>query len=207
MKPRGFTLIELLIVVAIIGILAAVAIPNFMAAQTRAKVSRVKADLQAIKTALLEYEIDHEEIPGTRGPNPKRIVDCATRWNLTCLTTPIAYLSNPVFEEPFNKQQGGSPYPNYYQYWCSKRPERWKGDFMPDEFIASFLPNQIDNRPPREPQNPSIRAEKWILCSVGPSGTWASIWWTAAPFVSYDPTNGLMSVGIIWGSDISFQQN
>jgi len=49
---RGFTLIELMIVVAIIGILAAIAIPNFMRFQARARQSEAKANLKAIFTAV-----------------------------------------------------------------------------------------------------------------------------------------------------------
>src|SRR5260221_3715617 len=56
---RAFTLIELLIVVAIIAILAAIAVPNFLEAQTRAKVSRVKADMRTLGTAMEQYNVDY----------------------------------------------------------------------------------------------------------------------------------------------------
>ncbi len=54
-KEKGFTLIELMIVVAIIGILAAIAIPNFMNYQCKAKQSEAKSNLGAIRTAQEAY--------------------------------------------------------------------------------------------------------------------------------------------------------
>ena len=61
---RAFTLIELLIVVAIIGILAAIAVPNFLNAQIRSKLAKVQADHKAISTALEAYFIDQNAYPG-----------------------------------------------------------------------------------------------------------------------------------------------
>lgn len=60
---KGFTLIELLIVVAIIAILAAIAVPNFLEAQVRSKVSRVKSDQRSLATGLEAYFIDNNAYP------------------------------------------------------------------------------------------------------------------------------------------------
>jgi len=64
MKRKGFTLIELMIVVAIIGILAAIAIPNFLRFQARAKQSEAKQNLGAIFTAYTSYFSDNNTFPG-----------------------------------------------------------------------------------------------------------------------------------------------
>ncbi|MDX9752442.1 MAG: prepilin-type N-terminal cleavage/methylation domain-containing protein [bacterium] len=58
MSKNAFTLIELLIVVAIIGILAAIAVPNFMNAQIRAKVARSYADMKSTVSAVEQLKID-----------------------------------------------------------------------------------------------------------------------------------------------------
>ena len=83
MERKAFTLIELLIVVAIIGILAAIAVPNFLNAQIRAKVANMQATHKTLGTAMMMYYSDfnsfhaHSHQPDQHTP----------------LTTPIAYLT------------------------------------------------------------------------------------------------------------------
>ncbi len=113
----GFTLIELLIVVAIIGILAAIAVPNFLGAQVRAKVARANADMKSIQTALESFFIDNNSYPPMdtdrirmrrqyRGHPCCPSIDIAhiaigTRGDRRIyLTTPVAYISSLPYD-PF----------------------------------------------------------------------------------------------------------
>ena len=66
----GFTLVEILIVVVILGILAAIVIPQFTDAATEAKESSLKTDLQAVRSQIELYKIQHTDaLPGDGGAN------------------------------------------------------------------------------------------------------------------------------------------
>ena len=67
-NEKGFTLIELMIVVAIIGILAAIAIPQFSAYRERAYVASMKADCNAVRTAEEAYFADNDTYLVTTAP-------------------------------------------------------------------------------------------------------------------------------------------
>ena len=95
MKSKtGFTLIELLIVVAIIAILAAIAVPNFLEAQTRSKVARSLADMRSIATAIESYRVDNNKLP----PCDYHADPTAPKewWGYVprSLTSPIAYITS-----------------------------------------------------------------------------------------------------------------
>jgi len=130
----GFTLIELLIVVAIIAILAAIAVPNFLEAQVRSKVSRAKTDMRSLATALESYRVDNNKPvpivavnsprwltpPHTAGliNGPSVFIPGAAQGvssRFVRLTTPIAYISS-VFRDPFiNESVGRALDPNTQQ--------------------------------------------------------------------------------------------
>jgi prepilin-type N-terminal cleavage/methylation domain-containing protein len=112
---RAFTLIELLIVVAIIAILAAIAVPNFLEAQVRAKVSRAQNDMRTLATAIESYQVDNNAYPmivainsqwarsrtgAISGPSLFYPDTLGISSRFIVLTTPVAYLSS-IFRDPF----------------------------------------------------------------------------------------------------------
>ncbi len=181
----GFTLIELLIVVAIIAILAAIAIPNFLEAQTRAKTARSASDLRTIATALEVYNLDNSRYPSMIVPGfmggPPIIQGTDLKWWYVpdVLTTPVSYLSNSVLWCPFGGNWDKAPYfPD--QIW------RRYGYENIGELIEKA--NTWPIFQPRYPPEAIEWSGPWRLQCVGPDRMWN-------PSVLYDPTNGTVSGG------------
>ena len=144
-RPLAFTLIELLIVVAIIAILAAIAVPNFLEAQVRAKVVTVRNDFRSILVAMEAYRVDNNAYPPDYYPD-----DGYGNWVLDYrrfvpLTTPIAYLSSiPV--NPFFDDTPGVPRGNY-SYWGNEPTMNKEYDVAFQ--ITSCGPDRVSTMSPR----------------------------------------------------------
>ena len=105
---RGFTLIELLIVIAIILILIAIALPNFLEAQVRARITHSQGQMRGIGQALESYQSDWRVYPAVAFYEPTQFnplvrapgVNC---YSLMQLTTPIPYLERVPLDIFFRK--------------------------------------------------------------------------------------------------------
>lgn len=104
---KGFTLIELLIVIAIILILIAIALPNFLQAQVRAKVTKVAGDLRSIGQALDAYYLEWGYYPYESESTWARHHPI-NEHGLKKITTPIAYISE-IPEDPFGDHLNAPP--------------------------------------------------------------------------------------------------
>lgn len=185
MPHKAFTLIELLIVVAIIGILAAIAVPNFLNAQVRAKIAGAEADMRSVGTAIEMYRIDHNRHPRTYSEGcytgPCNGYQMSRFERLSKLTTPVAYLS-AVTADKFNttQLQAGSSEPmNTYPYW---EPNFADGYRTPTG-LGMHFPDQ------RKPNG------LWALMSYGPDGDFEAA--GGGDLAPFEPSNGLTSNGDI----------
>ncbi len=168
-RQKGFTLIELLIVVAIIGILAAIAVPNFLNAQVRAKIARAEADENTIATALEMYMLEYGGLP------PIRSTQATDYRGYVYLTTPVAYLQS-ILPDPFRRKYirgfGTDGYDQFYEFGVNAWPNRTPVNNIYG--IESVGPDEVD----------STRTN--LFPSHSPE------------FEFYTPTNGLHSNGDIY---------
>jgi prepilin-type N-terminal cleavage/methylation domain-containing protein len=196
---RAFTLVELLIVVAIIAILAAIAVPNFLEAQTRSKIARTQSDMRTMNTAVEAYKIDTNlyPVPAAVMLATKTVVDPMFTYmhdqydhNFLSgsITTPIAYITylpRDVFSD-----RGLPPAPEqsyiYYMNWeYTLRLAAKAGATLNDaqQFRSNAYGSWV-----MFSCGPDLDRKDVAPAKVGPKGVINGI---------YDPSNGTLSNGDI----------
>ena len=191
---RAFTLIELLIVIAIIAILALIAVPNFLEAQVRAKVSRVKADERTVATGLESYAVDWGGYP----PGREKVTGdrVSSLWRLT---TPVAYIGTADMIDPFVEKGSATHNASIrtYLYFSYSDYAPWAVKVMQTSTNFQKWGHHMG----------------WCVSSPGPDrklngAEWSAVNITASTHQSYnrvyDATNGTISWGDIarYGGDV-----
>ncbi|MDX1971608.1 MAG: prepilin-type N-terminal cleavage/methylation domain-containing protein [Candidatus Sumerlaeia bacterium] len=210
-KPSGFTLIELLIVVAIIAILAAIAVPNFLEAQTRSKISRARADMRTVATALEAYHVDNNKYPTTPPniscPTTQPLVDDCDGFTpslfrqfgtLTVpdlITTPIAYITSQI-PDVFKVGKSVDAGPQLGKPWSAGN-DRDRAFLYLNLVQADLSFGFFESQQGLEDGRNSFGG--WQMRSLGPSSSYSG--GSTFSYISinavYDPTNGTVSLGHI----------
>ncbi|MGI6455416.1 MAG: type II secretion system protein [bacterium] len=176
---KAFTLIELATVMTIIGILAAIAVPNFLNASVRAKVARSQAEQEVLLWALESYQLDHNAYP------LNQTAGTADGIALSRLTTPIPYMSQvpgDIFLFP--------PSVDKSQFITGQR----KGN--PFYFYLNFLQVNEGRRMSLQDYNQNGSAN-YMLYGLGPHFDFELDPMNPGTFSTYSPSNGTISAGII----------
>jgi prepilin-type N-terminal cleavage/methylation domain-containing protein len=208
---KGFTLIELLIVVAIIGILSAIAVPNFMNAQVRAKLARNFADLRTLHTGVEQLRIDTGALPidvwDYQTSEGKAIlketfnnVGAVSEMNrtpdliLAVLTSPVPYITavpmDPFLKNAGNPEQRGFEVALTTYVYVDEDPK------IPGQDLFLY---PIGHRGADEP-SPFAEGE-FALLGAGPDGILGNrttVEGNTMRGLPYDVSNGLRSVGDIF---------
>jgi prepilin-type N-terminal cleavage/methylation domain-containing protein len=209
---KGFTLIELLIVIAIILILIAIALPNFLEAQIRAKVTKSQGEIRSLGIAIESFRIEHRVLlvdfwDESKDPIVSR--ERLLRWNfcsplnfddtvrnqrciLGNLTTPVAYIKQ-IPDDPFfgtvnetsarlNEVLAGT-------YFYGDNDEQIEDPDHNFEAYQSPFAEFLRFRP--------LRPGNWILVGMGPDTIAEEADDARRRGFPYSPTNGTRSRGDI----------
>ncbi|MCG3199851.1 MAG: hypothetical protein GHCLOJNM_04379 [bacterium] len=202
---RGFTLIELLIVIAIILILIAIALPNFLEAQIRSKIAHVRQEMRTLTTATESYRVQwNMREPKTDMPGLSIAGTYSEWWGFAShlLTTPIRFLTELPFE-PFTDDytigfwralSGAESDPPYTVIRNTAIAASWP--------IGSVVTNNPEVQqkaggpvPISELWNTSAKHSAFIYYSSGADRVDSTVWGTPQ---FYSPTNGTVSFGDIY---------
>jgi type II secretory pathway pseudopilin PulG len=200
-------MIELLMVVAIIAVLAAIGVPNFLEAQIRAKISRTRGDMAVVEAAIRAYHADHNAYP----PNSPALRDLLTTFTGIGTVTPASLGLQP---------EAGSyrPYETYGPYGSYQFPRSEAVDFSGNALAVLTTPiAYFDGQLHRDvfsfqrtyeekanlpflyfnfsEQRASDDGTRWLLASPGPDHNVNFRNPAKGPWITYDPTNGTVSSG------------
>ena len=201
-RKGGFTLIELLIVVAIILILLLIALPNFLQAHIRAKVTKVKGEMRTTATAVEAYQADQLKYPW-----PARVTslhlpalppgDPSDFHVPAIVTTPVAYIKALPSETFYNLTEPGPDFGEGNQF-----PFHY-GNHEANVFFGS--PNIIPALTFELFGQP--RRTDYYLVSHGPDSDRDDFGGLGGSPVFFNPTNGSSSNGDIYffGAGIGFE--
>jgi len=186
---RAFTLIELLIVVAIIAILAAIAVPNFLEAQARSKVARVRADMRAMAVSIEAYRVDGQEYPTNLRPE--------------LLTSPVAYIAK-LPNDPFSTDDNRQFVRDTFQYNNGRvgRGTNFRANNIVKDYYQQNWPYLSPEWRATGADLPAYLGDpvmEWVLKSYGPD-RWDPTCRAKRGddySLAYDPSNGVVSHGDI----------
>lgn len=195
-KDVGFTVIELLIVIVIISIIAAIAVPNLMSANIRARVSGVKADMGSIAIALEDYKIDdpYRNYP-VEPPSPYGHDEIAVSGQAFDDPSDAVGLGKLVYpldasEPTYLKRIAGDPFNDSGE-------EEWNGTSGAHNNHYCYFTADADQ------ESSSTEAKYWALVSYGPDKDLDITNYSQAKAAVdsgtnlYDPDNGITSSGDI----------
>ena len=186
---KAFMLFELLVILAMLALLTAIAIPRFLDSQRRTNASRVRSDFRAYAVAIESYSADNGRQPrelnngwyGDMLPDPVTAQLLPVSGVMSnVISTPVAYLSVARIPDPYQVTYTGVASTLDYIYQdMQERAARTPTGFWPA--AAAYY-------------------GKWRIVSVGPDRSFSIPGVTNGAQMSYDPTNGVLSRGNLYRS-------